>query len=251
MPAYNCAGFIDESIRSIQAQSYTSWELLIQDDCSTDDTKEIVKRYVCSDPRIKYEKNAANSGAAITRNNALKRAAGRWIAFLDSDDIWLPEKLDSQLKFMKSNNYSFSYTNYAEMDDASEDLGRIVSGPSRITKTGMYCYCWPGCLTVMYDREIVGLLQIADIKKNNVYAMWLKVCNVSDCFLLDRCLAKYRRGRKGSISSHGHLTLIKWHYRLFREAQCMGMLSSALLTCLNLFCGIYKKVKYVSKVDIR
>ena len=96
-PTWACAGFIAETIRSIQAQTYTNWELLIQDDCSTDNTREVVERFAQGDNRIKYECNDRNSGAAITRNNALKRAQGRWIAFLDSDDLWLPEKLWSEL----------------------------------------------------------------------------------------------------------------------------------------------------------
>ena len=91
-PTWDCASFIAETIRSIQAQTYTNWELLIQDDCSTDNTREVVELFAQGDNRIKYECNDHNSGAAITRNNALKRAQGRWIAFLDSDDLWLPKK---------------------------------------------------------------------------------------------------------------------------------------------------------------
>ena len=102
-PTWACADFIAETIRSIQAQSYQNWELLIQDDCSKDNTLEVVKPFMETDERIKYECNPQNSGAAITRNNALRRAKGRWIAFLDSDDLWLPEKLEHQLKFMVEN----------------------------------------------------------------------------------------------------------------------------------------------------
>ena len=116
-PTWACAGFIAETIRSIQAQTYTDWELPIQDDCSTDNTREIVDRFAQSDNRIKYECNDHNSGAAVTRNNALKRAQGRWIAFLDSDDLWLPEKLQHQLAFMTANSYAFSYHEYTEMTE--------------------------------------------------------------------------------------------------------------------------------------
>ena len=92
-PTWACAEFIGETIKSIQAQTYQNWELLIQDDCSTDNTDKVVEPYACEDARIKYARNEKNSGAAITRNNALRRAKGRWIAFLDSDDLWLPEKM--------------------------------------------------------------------------------------------------------------------------------------------------------------
>mgnify|MGYP000627539246 FL=1 len=97
---WGCAKFIGETIKSIQAQTYQNWELLIQDDCSIDNTDKVVETYAEADLRIKYECNLKNSGAAITRNNALRRAKGRWIAFLDADDLWLPEKLEHQLTFM-------------------------------------------------------------------------------------------------------------------------------------------------------
>lgn len=244
-PSWNCGRFVEETIQSILSQTYSNWELLFQDDCSTDNTKEIVAKYAAIDPRIKYECNAQNSGAAITRNNALRRAKGKWIAFLDSDDLWHPEKLEKQIKFMQDNNYHFSYTGYCEINEQSKEIGKLISGPKHITKVGMFCFCWLGCLTVMYDREYIGLIQIADIKKNNDYAMWLKVCKKADAYLLDKPLAKYRRGRTGSISTHGYITLIKWHYKLFRESEQLGVVASAFITFVNLVCGVLKKIKYV------
>ncbi len=246
-PTYNCARFIEETIRSVQSQTYQNWEMIISDDCSTDNTREIIAHYLASDKRIKYICNEKNSGAAITRNHALKIARGRWIAFLDSDDLWLPEKLERQIAFMETNNYSFSYHNYAEIDESSQPLGVVVSGPKRISKIGMYAYCWPGCLTVMYDANIVGLVQIADIKKNNDYAMWLKAIHKSKCYLLSENLAQYRRGRKGSISTHSYSTLIKWHYKLFREAEQRNAIASCILTAGNMFCGVAKKILYILK----
>lgn len=112
-PTYNCARFIEETIKSVQAQTFTDWEMIISDDCSTDNTKEVIAPYLASDSRIKYICNDKNSGAAITRNNALRIASGRWIAFLDSDDLWLPEKLEKQISFMIENGINFSYTNYS------------------------------------------------------------------------------------------------------------------------------------------
>lgn len=244
-PSWNCGKFLEETIKSIQAQTYTNWELLFQDDCSSDNTREIVERMANEDGRIKYECNSQNSGAAITRNNALLRAEGKWVAFLDSDDLWTPDKLEKQVEFMVKNGYLFSYTSYCEINEQSEETGKLITGPKHVTKAGMYAFCWPGCLTVMYDREHVGLIQIADIKKNNDYAMWLKVCHKADCYLLDECLAKYRRGRTGSISTHGYSTLIKWHYKLFRDAEGMNPLFAFLNTCVNLVCGLYKKKKFV------
>ena len=246
-PSWNCGKFFDETIKSIQNQTYTDWELLFQDDCSTDDTKDRILRLAAEDSRIKYECNPHNSGAAITRNNALRRATGKWIAFLDSDDLWMPEKLEKQVNFMEANHYDFSYTNYCEINEQSEETGKLITGPKHVTKIGMYSFCWPGCLTVMYNREQVGLIQIADIKKNNDYAMWLKVCKKADCYLLNECLAKYRRGRVGSISTHGYTTLIKWHYKLFHEAEEMNPILSFIITCINMVCGLYKKKRYVTQ----
>lgn len=243
MPSYNTAKFISETIESVLAQTYTNWELIIVDDCSTDNTDEVVKSFL-SDNRIKYIKNEKNSGAAVSRNRALREAKGKWIAFLDSDDLWMPDKLQKQIAFMKENDYHFSYTNYVEINEASIPNGRIITGPKRIPKRGMYNYCWMGCLTVMYDAETIGLIQIADIKKNNDYAMWLKACKKADCYLLDEVLAKYRK-RSGSISNHGYTKLIKWHYKLYREAEKRSPLVSVALTLRNLFWGVLKKIRYV------
>ena len=248
-PTWACAPCIGETIRSVLSQTYPNWELLIQDDCSTDGTYKVVERLRAELPaqrdKIKYACNPRNSGAAITRNNALRRAKGRWIAFLDADDLWMPEKLERQLRFMVENGYKFSYTIYQEIDDSGRETGVQISGPTHITKSGMYAFCWCGCLTVMYDREHYGLLQIADIKKNNDYAMWLKVIQKADMYLLDENLAKYRRGRVGSISTHGYVTMIRWHYRLWREAVGMNIFCSIFWTGMNLVCGVYKKLVYV------
>ena len=242
MPSYNTARFIKNSIDSVLAQTYKNWELLIVDDCSTDNTNEIVAQF--NDSRITYVKNEKNSGAAISRNRALAQAKGKWIAFLDSDDLWAPEKLEKQLKFMAENGCAFSYTRYEEIDEDSNPTGTLVGGPRRITKTGMFNYCWPGCLTVMYNREIVGDIQIADIRKNNDYAIWLKACRKADCYLLPKMLASYRK-RGGSISNHSYVALIKWHYKLYREAEGLNPISSLWITTRNLFFGVWKKFRYV------
>lgn len=246
MPSYNTGRYIADSINSVLAQTYPHWELIIVDDCSTDDTDQVVAQF--TDPRIRYLKNEKNSGAAVSRNRALREAKGRFVAFLDSDDLWAPEKLQKQLSFMEETGCHFSYTNYCEIGEDGAPLGVSVTGPRRITKTGMYNYCWPGCLTVMYDASVVGLVQIADIKKNNDYAMWLKVCRKADCYLLDEELASYRK-RSGSISRHGYTALIKWHYRLFRHAEGMGAVAAAVHTVRNLCFGVYKKVRYVTSKE--
>ena len=247
MPSYNCGEYVEETIRSVQAQTFHNWEIIFFDDCSSDDSVQKVNDLRAEDKRIRIFLNKYNAGAAVSRNNALLEAKGRWIAFLDSDDIWEPTKLEKQIQFMEENNYAFSYTGYQEIDEESKPTGVQVSGPKHVTKVGMYAFCWPGCLTVMYDREKIGLVQIEDIKKNNDYAMWLKVCKKADCYLLDECLAKYRRGRVGSVSSHSITAMIKWHYKLFRDAEKMNPVASLLMTGINLVCGLYKKIRYVKR----
>ena len=243
MPSYNTADYIEKAINSVLAQTYENWELIIIDDCYTDNTDEVIERF--SDDRIRYLKNIKNSGAAASRNRALKEAKGKWIAFLDSDDLWKPEKLEHQISFMKKNQFYFSYTDYEEIDKNGKLTGVYVTGPGKITKIGMFNYCWPGCLTVMYDAEKVGLVQISNIKKNNDYAMWLKICKKVDCYLLRESLAEYRKGRSGSISTHNYLTLIKWHFKLFREVEKQNCILSAINTIRNLIFGLYKKKRYV------
>lgn len=243
MPSYNTAQYIADSIRSVQAQTYKNWELLIVDDCSSDNSDDVVAPFL-SDARIRYLKNEVNSGAAVSRNYALREAKGRWIAFLDSDDLWHPEKLERQIFFMGKENCHFSYTYYQEIDEASQPLGVTVQGPRHITKAGMLRFCWPGCLTVMYDAQEIGLLQIPDIRKNNDYAMWLYVIDKADCYLLPEILAGYRR-RSGSISNQSYIKLIKWHYRLFRQVRKESACLSIVHTAGNLVFGVYKKIRYV------
>lgn len=246
-PTWACAAFISETIRSIQAQTYQNWELLIQDDCSMDNTYEIVAPFAELDSRIKYECNYENSGAAITRNNALKRATGKWIAFLDSDDLWLPEKLEKQLKFMVEHDYAFTYHEYTEMTEDGLDNGVYVSGLRKVNSFEMFACCWPGCLSVMYDRDKIGLIQIKDIRKNNDTAMWLKVVKKAPCYLLKESLARYRR-RKGSITPPSLFQRIWAHYPLFRVAEEMNPVAATFWTIVNVFGNAYKKMFYVKSI---
>lgn len=245
-PTYNCGNYIEKTIKSVINQTYKKWEMIIVDDCSTDNTENIVRKYQQQYPNIIYIILDKNSGAAVSRNTALKNAKGRYIAFLDSDDLWMSEKLEKQINFMKNNNYYFSYTNYEEIDENDNSLNKLITGPKRITKTEMYNYCWPGCLTVMYDAEKIGLIQIEDLKKNNDYAIWLKVIKKAECYLLNENLAKYRK-RTGSISNHNFIKLIKYHYLLYRDGEKMNIAMSCLFTLRNLCFGLIKKIKFIKK----
>ena len=241
MPSWNTGRFIAESIESVLAQTYKNWELLIVDDCSTDNTDEVIASF--KDTRIKYFKNEKNSGAALTRNRAMREAQGEWIAFLDSDDLWAPNKLEKQLGFMNDNGYVFSYHDFVKIDEESKPLNVYVTGPNVVTKQGMYNYGYPGCLTFMYSAKAMGLIQIKDIKKNNDYAILLKLCNKADCYLLNENLAQYRI-RKKSISHDKITKKLKSHYDLFHFCDEQPAPIAFWYACWNMWYGVLKKIKY-------
>ena len=246
MPSYNTAEYIAESIKSVQNQTYTDWELLIVDDCSTDNTDDAVQAFL-SDSRIRYIKNETNSGAAISRNRALREAKGKWIAFLDSDDLWHPEKLQKQIDFMEENGYAFTYTDYM-IKQNGQWIPYVYDGPMVVNRTMMYNYCYFSTITVMYDREKIGLIQIEDLRKNNDYAMWLQIIEKSKCYRLPECLSYYIK-HEGSVSSGSKLKLIKWHYILFNKGLHKSPLASWVLTGRNLFFGVLKKLYYKKKTN--
>ena len=249
MPSYKCGKFIKDSIKSVLDQTYHNWELIIVDDCSGDGTIDLVLDLKKEDERIYLYQNNSNSGAAVSRNTALRHAKGRWIAFLDSDDLWGPTKLEKQIKFMEENGYAFSYHNYTEIDEQDNALGVHVSGKLHVNKFDMFACCWPGCLSVMYDASKIGLIQIKDIKKNNDTAMWLKVIRKADCYLLPETLGKYRR-RANSITPKPIWRRIWAHYPIFRVAEEMNPIFATFWVVMNVFGNAYKKWKYVKRYDV-
>lgn len=243
MPSWNTGEFITESIRSVLNQTYTNWELIIIDDCSSDDTDQIVESI--NDERIKYLKNEKNCGAALTRNRGLREARGEWIAFLDSDDLWMPEKLEHQIDFMKKNGYSLSFTEYEKIDEDSKPLNIYVSGPKKVNKNKMYNYDYIGQLTMMYSAKEFGLIQIKDIRKNNDYAIRLQLYKKPEtcAYLLEENLAKYRV-RKVSISHDKFKRKFKSHYDLFHMCDEKSAIVAAWYACWNMFFGVLKKISY-------
>ncbi len=248
MPNYNGEKFLAETTGSVLAQTYQNWELLITDDCSTDGSVAIASSYAEKDPRIKLFVQEKNSGAAEARNRSLREAKGKWVAFLDSDDVWLPEKLEKQIAFMEENGYKFSYTKYEHIDENSERMGVVVVGPKKLGKRRMFHYCYPGCLTVMYDAETVGVLQIDERVGNgeNDYALWLKAVKKAPCYYLDEILAQYRV-RKVSLSHGRKMRLVKNHYYLMRYSENRGRFVSFYYMMIHLFYGALKKMFYVRR----
>ena len=244
MPLFNSEKYISESIQSVLNQTYTNWELIIVNDCSTDKSVEIVKLF--EDKRIKLLHNKKNSGAALSRNYALREAKGKWIAFLDADDQWLPEKLEKQIIFMEKNNYHVSYTDYrACVNGVWEKY--IRTAPNKINYRKIINYCYPFTSTVMYEREVIGLVQIQDLKKNNDYAMWLHVFKDKMGFRLSECLSFYIK-HENSISNVKKSRLIKYHFQLFKQELRKNSFSSFWLTINNLWHGIWKKIVYKTKI---
>ena len=246
MPSYNTGAFIKKTIQSVVNQSYKNWELIIVDDCSTDNTDEAVLPFL-NDRRIRYIKNKKNSGAAVSRNRALREAKGKWIAFLDSDDLWVPEKLEKQIHFMETHNYAFTYTDYM-IQLNGKWLPYVYTGPNVVNRGKMYNYCYFSTITVMYNREKIGLIQIENLRKNNDYAMWLQAIEKSNCYRLPECMSFYIK-HDGSVSSGNKIKLIKWHYILYKDGLHKNKINSVLLTARNLFFGVIKKIKYREKTD--
>lgn len=253
MPNYNCGKYLEETVNSVINQTYRNWELLIVDDCSTDNSVEVIKNLQSKDDRIKLFINEKNSGAAASRNRAMREASGKWIAFLDSDDLWTPDKLEKQLSFMTEGGYKFSYTAYRQIDENSEPLNVLVTGPKKLTKRKMFKYCYPGCLTVMYDSTETGVVQIPDCIANgeNDYAIWLKVVKKYDCMYLSEILAEYRVRQSSLSHRSSKFKLIKNHYRLFKFSEERSAAGAFFCTIRNLFYGFWKKVVYVNKIKNR
>jgi len=247
MPSWNTAKFIAESIQCVIDQTYRDWELLIVDDCSTDQTDEVVKPFL-SDPRIRYYKNEVNCGAALTRNRAMREAKGEWIAFLDSDDLWAPEKLEKQLRFMTENGYFLSFTEYEKIDEENRPINIYVSGPDVVNKRLMYNYDYIGQLTMMYSAKHFGLIQIKDIRKNNDYAIRLQLYKKpgTKAYLLKENLAKYRV-RKKSISHDKLSKKLKSHYDLFHKCDEKPAPVAIWYACWNMWFGFWKKRNYESR----
>ena len=221
-PTYNCGKFIADTIRSVQAQTYPNWEMIIMDDCSTDDTRDIVGALSGQDSRIKYHCLPANAGAAVARTEAMRLAEGQWMAFLDSDDLWHPEKLQRQLDFMKENGCVFSCTAYEQIDETGKPLGKIVRTVPKPASNRLLLDCPVGNSTVMYSVEKMGKFEVPNIRKRNDDALWLQMLKKEPYIWgLPEVLMQYRL-RSGSISRN-KLKVIKYHWVLYRRIEHLSL----------------------------
>ena len=228
MPTYNCAKFIGKTIESVLNQTYSNWELIIVDDCSKDNTEEVVKAF--NDSRIKYNKLENNSGAAIARTEAMKIASGTYMAFLDSDDLWKKDKLEKQLKFMKENNYNFTCTAYEQINEAGEKLNKIIKSKKRADYNRILLDCPVGNSTVMYNVEKLGKFEVPNIRKRNDDCLWLQILKKEKyIYGMTEVLMEYRI-RSNSISSN-KFSLIKYHWQLYREIEHLSVFRSVFHIC--------------------
>ena len=239
MPTYNCGRFITETIESIQAQTYTNWEIEIVDDCSKDDTKAIVEALIEKDPRIHYYCLETNSGAAVARTEAMKRARGEYMAFCDSDDLWMADKLERQLKFMNDNGYAFSCTAYEQIDEDSKSLDRVIKTVKKTDYNRLLLDCPVGNSTVMYNVGMMGKFEVPNIRKRNDDALWLTMLKKEKYIWgMPDVLMRYRI-RKNSISSN-KLSVIKYHWILYREIEHLSVLRSVFHICFWCFLKVFK-----------
>lgn len=236
-PTYNCAKFIGKTIESVLNQTYKNWEMIIVDDASKDNTEEVVNSY--KDKRIKYIKLQENGGAANARNKSMQEAKGKYMAFLDSDDIWKNNKLEKQINFMKANNYNITCTSYEQINEEGKLLNKIIKCKKKVNYNGVLLSCPVGNSTVVYNVENLGKFEVPNIRKRNDDALWLRMLkNEQYIYGQNEVLMQYRI-RENSISSN-KMDLIKYHWYLYRKIE---KLSIARSTFHIIVWGIIKILK--------
>lgn len=224
-PSFNTGAFVASTIESVLAQTYPNFEMIIVDDCSTDDGPAVIREFVRRDNRIRFYQNAKNLGPSKSRNTAIDLAKGRFIAFLDSDDIWYPEKLEQQVEFMIGNGHEFTFTAYDKISEDGETIGR-VNVPKKVNHEDLLKTCSVGCLTAMYDTAKMGKVFMPEIRKRQDFALWVKILKLIPIgYGIKAPLAKYRV-RNSSISGN------KWkasgyQWKVYREIEKLSLVQSS------------------------
>lgn len=226
MPTYNCAEYIGEAVESVLKQTMIDWELVIVDDKSTDHTMAVLQPYLEQYPNIHYHRLEENGGPAFARTEALRRAKGRYIAFLDSDDVWHPKKLERQIRFMEEHHCPFSCTAYEQMDEQGKKLHFLCFPPKKTDYRKMLRLSNPiGNSTVMYDRAKLGEYEVPPIRKRNDFALWLKILKDTPfCLGMQEVLAAYRI-RNNSVSCK-KWAQGKYHWQLYYAIEKLGFVQS-------------------------
>lgn len=236
MPSYNAEKTIAHSIDSVLTQSYTNWELLITDDKSSDNTVTIINDYVAKDSRIKLFKNDQNLGAGGSRNRSIKESKGRYIAFLDSDDLWLEHKLVVQIDYMQKNNIALSYSWYQKFGDEGD--GGVVKPKLTITYQQLLYSNIIGCLTAVYDTELLGKRYMPLIRKRQDMGLWLNILkDVDMAYGVPEILAKYR---VDSGMTQNKFKILKWQWNFYREVVQLSVIKTLFYFVFYCFSGLVK-----------
>ena len=239
-PLFNSATFIEETIESVISQTYNDWEMIIIDDCSNDGSLELVKDIAKDDLRIRLISLKNNLGPSNARNEGIKQACGRYIAFLDSDDLWHKDKLEKQIKFMQKNHYAFTYTGFEKINEGGKVIGAIIPFKKEVCYYDLLKSNHIGCLTVMIDLKILGYkMYMPDIKKRQDQGLWLEILKEIDkAYCLNKILGKYRI-RKDSISIN-KIANIKFQWQLYRELEKLSIIQSFYYMLWYAYYGIRK-----------
>lgn len=237
VPVYNCEKFINHTIKTVLNQTYQNWELLLVDDCSTDNSVSIINGYVAGDNRIKLIKLKENSGAAVARNEGMKNANGKYIAFLDSDDLWNENKLKKQINFMKKNKYVFTYTGYEFVDEEGNKLDKIVKVPEQLTYKQALKNTTIFTSTVIFDVQKLGkeLIKMPNVRRGQDTATWWKVLKTGIiAYGLNESLSMYRRSNN-TLSSN-KVKALKRTWNLYRNVEKLPFFTSLfnfIFYCFN------------------
>ena len=236
MPTYNSASTISEAINSVILQRYTNWELIVTDDCSTDDTKDILINYVKNDSRIKFLCNQVNSGAGFSRNRSIDAAKGKYIAFLDADDLWLENKLSNQISFMEKNGYLFSFSSYQKFSKDGD--GGVVVAPNSVTYQQLLYGNVIGCLTAVYNAEVLGKKKMPLIRKRQDMGLWLTLLKECDAaYSLPDVLAKYRTD---TGMTQNKINTAKYQWEFYRTVVQLNLFKSSWYFCWYALNGLLK-----------
>lgn len=232
VPVYNAGIYIEETISMVRAQTCSDWELILVDDCSRDNGKQIIKKYMDSvtDERIHLIEKEQNEGAAMARNTGIDAAKGRYIAFLDADDVWMADKLEKELAFMQKKQAAFVFTAYEFGDENARGTGKIVHVPEMLTYKQALSRTVIFTTTVLLDREKIHeeLIRMPNVKSEDTATWWQILRNGVDAYGLDEVLAIYRRPAR-SLSSN-KLEAIRRIWNLYRREEKLSLPYS----CYNL-----------------
>lgn len=246
-PVYNCEKLLPKTIESVISQTYKNWEMILVDDCTPDNSAEIIKKYSKKDNRIKYFKLEENSGAAIARNKALKESKGRFIAYLDADDLWKKDKLEKQVKFMLDNKYAFTCTDYEKIDESGKSLNKIVKIPSKVNYNLFLRNTIIQTVGVMIDTKITGkeLLEMPNIRRRQDAATWCQLLkNGFDCYECPENLSYYRVV-SNSLSSN-KLKAIKMNWYWYRKIEKLPLWKTIYCFIGYAFNAVKKRI-YIKK----